>query len=463
MQTSIEQVKPAEYELEIKATAEDLSSDVDKALREQRGRTSLKGFRPGKVPLSLVKRMYGKAIAFTVAEQLIQKTYESEVLEKDTYRVLGQPVIDKIDFNEDNELHATIRFGVRPEFEIKDLSSEEIVRITHSVDEEEIDQEIEALRRREADLVPVDGPAEESSFLTIDVQPLDDATDTPVIGARQQDLTLFLDDEGVASKLREALVGSRAGDTIRVDLPHEGHHHEHEDEEEPHSELLVTPESEHPAHTHTHRYEIAVKEIKRRDLPELDEEFIKKVSNGDAEDIESLRKVLREEVERTWKNQIRNMLTNTVMSKMLELHPIPVPATLVNSFLDSFVEDVKRRNDGKLPESFDEDSFREANRSEAEQQGRWMLIQDQIIETEKLEATDEDRKALIEENMGTSKMSADDMLGFYRQIPNLLDQLDQQILSRKVIDVLSERFQVVDKTIDELGDTPIDTETPEEE
>src|SRR5690554_1985242 len=207
MQTSIEQVKPTEYALEIKATAEDLSPEMEKALREQRGRTTLKGFRPGKVPLSLVKKIYGKAIAYVVAEELIQKTYESEVLGKDTYRVLGQPVIDKIDFNEDNDLHATVRFGVRPEFELKDLSSEEIIRYTHTVDEEEIDERIEEIRIREADLVPVEGPAEEDNFLTIDVQPLDDATNTPVIGARQKGVTIFLDDR-IAPQLREALIGT---------------------------------------------------------------------------------------------------------------------------------------------------------------------------------------------------------------------------------------------------------------
>jgi trigger factor len=459
MQTSIEQVKPTEYALEIKATAEDLSPEMEKALREQRGRTTLKGFRPGKVPLSLVKKIYGKAIAYVVAEELIQKTYESEVLGKDTYRVLGQPVIDKIDFNEDNDLHATVRFGVRPEFELKDLSSEEIIRYTHTVDEEEIDERIEEIRIREADLVPVEGPAEEDNFLTIDVQPLDDATNTPVIGARQKGVTIFLDDR-IAPQLREALIGTRTGDTIRVDIPHEGHHH---DEEEHESALLITPESEHKAHTHTHRYEIAVKEIKRRDLPELDEELIKKVTNGLAENVEDLRKILREELEQSWKFEIQRALTNTVIDKMLELHPIPVPESLVNSFLDSYVEDVKSRNNGRLPEDLDEDAFREVNRSEAERQARWMLIEDRIVETEKLEVTDEDRKAYIEETRGAATMTADEMLGLYRQVPRLLDQLDQRILSRKVIDLLAGRFKVVEKPAGDAAESDLDDESFEEE
>src|SRR5690606_11231607 len=145
-------------------------------------------------------------------------------------------------------------------------------------------------------------------------------------------------------------------------------------------------------------------EIKRRDLPELDEELIKKVTNGLAENVEDLRKILREELEQSWKFEIQRALTNTVIDQMLELHPIPVPESLVNSFLDSYVEDVKSRNNGRLPEDLDEDAFREVNRSEAERQARWMLIEDRIVETEKLEVTDEDRKAYIEETRGAATM-----------------------------------------------------------
>ena len=148
---------------------------------------------------------------------------------------------------------------------------------------------------------------------------------------------------------------------------------------------------------------------------------------------------------------------------MLELHPIPVPESLVNSFLDSYVEDVKSRNNGRLPEDLDEDAFREVNRSEAERQARWMLIEDRIVETEKLEVTDEDRKAYIEETRGAATMTADEMLGLYRQVPRLLDQLDQRILSRKVIDLLAGRFKVVEKPAGDAAESDLDDESFEEE
>jgi len=114
MQTTVNKISDVEYELEIKATAEDLSADLDKAIRSQRGSTTMKGFRPGHVPLSLVKRVHGKALAYGVAENAVQKTYETKVLKAEEYEVLGQPTITDLDYEYEGDLRAVVRFGVRP-------------------------------------------------------------------------------------------------------------------------------------------------------------------------------------------------------------------------------------------------------------------------------------------------------------------------------------------------------------
>ena len=446
METTIKQVSPAEYELEIRATSEELAPDLTKALKAQRAQASMKGFRPGKVPLSLIKKMFGQAIAFQVAEQRVQETYEAEVLAKGEHEVLGPPQLTRLDYEMDRDLDATIRFGVRPEIALKDLSSERLTKLVHAVTDEDVEGEIERLRAREADLVPVEegAAAGEEDHVLVDLQRLDDASGTPVIGQKEEDVAFFLNDPLLKDELREAVAGKRVGDAFRVNVPHEG---EHEGEEAAPTSGLILPPGGAPSkpRSHTHPYRVTVKEVKRRELPELDEAFIGEATGGKAQDEEALRRLVRERLEEAWKARSREYLEAKIVERMVALHAdVPVPDPVVETYLDAFVGDVKQQGQGRLPEGFDEAAFREANREEAEQQARWMLLRDRVVKEESLEATEEDLDAYFEEQ-SSEELSADLLRRYYASVPNLMDQVEQQVVNKKVFAALADRFELVEK------------------
>lgn len=419
METTIKQVSPVEYELEISAAADDLSPQINDALRAQRGQTQMKGFRPGKVPISLVKKMHGKAIAYTVAEETVQKTFQSEVLDSDEYKVLGQPTLTELEYEMDGDLRATVRFGVRPDVELKDLSGERVPKLLHEVTDEEIEEELERIRRREADLVPAEEGAAPEDHVVIDLQQLDEASGSPIIGNREENVTFFLDDEKLHDELRDGLLGKKDGETFRVHLPHG-----------------------HGDHVHTHLYEVTVKEVKSRELPDLDDEFINETTEGEHETVESFRQAVRERMQKLWDQRSRELLENEMVNRLLELHTVPVPQAAVEMYLDSFVEDVKRRNEGKFPEGFDAATFRERNRGEAEKQAQWMLIRDAVIEQEGVEVTDEDLNEHFEEVAGGDDRITPEMMRQYYQSVGALDQVRQQKLSEKVFSALANLFEV---------------------
>jgi trigger factor len=444
MEKTIHQIGPAEYELEIRATADELAPEIDKAVHAQRARTQLKGFRPGKVPAQMVKKMFGRALAYGIAEEKIQKTFE-EVRESGEHEILGAPQIMQLDYDIDKDLHAVVRFGVRPDIELKDLSGEKVTKLVHEVTDEEVTEEIERLRRREADLIPLEGAVGEQDFVLLDIQRLDDSTGAPVIGDKEEDVSFFLDDPRLKGALRDALLQKQAGETFRVDLPHESGH----DHDEPVSELLEVPGG-HGGHAHTHAYQVTIKEAKRRDLPDLDEEFIKKATQDKVQDEESLRALIRQELERSWSRSAREFLDQNIAERMHALHEVPVPASLTDVYLDSFVEDVKQRNKGKLPEGFDAEAFRETNRGEAEKQARWMLIRDKVIAEEGLEVTDEDIDRHFQESPESEGLSPEILRQFYTSMPGLMDRLKHRILSEKVFTALERRFTVEEKNKEEI-------------
>jgi trigger factor len=433
MQTNIRQLNPAEYELEIEAPAGAFSEEIDRALRLQRQKTQMKGFRPGKVPLQLVRKMYGEAIAFGIVEKKVQETYESTVSDNDEYDVLGRPLLTELEFSLDAPLKAIVRFGVRPEIELADVSAEEISRLKMEVDEETIDRQVHRLRTRHAELVPMEegeGLGEEDQA-KIDLQPIDDASGTPIIGAREEDVTFFLDDEKLKDDLREAMLGRKEGETFRVELEHEEEHGDH-------------------THTHRHTYEVTVKEARHRRLPELDEEFIKRMSNDMASTEDELRDYFRREIEIGWQKQAQELVDSQIVERMLALHEFDVPTSVVEMYLDSFIEDVKQRNENKLPESFDEASFREENREEAFSQAKWMLIRDRVIDEAGIALTEEDRERELVQNAAQMGVGVELLQQYYQAMPQLNEQFEQRALSRKVFDHLTTKFTVVDRTSDEF-------------
>ncbi len=440
MDTTLSKASPVEYELEIHATADDIEPHLKEALKEQRTHMDVQGFRKGKVPLGLVKKMHGEAIGYKVAEEFVQEAFEDEIEENDDIEPLGQPTITELDYELDDDLRAVVRFGVRPEVDLQDVSTEQISMLEHEVSEEDVEEEIERLRTEEADLLPMeDEPAGEEDFVNVDLQRIDPQTDTPIIGDKDEDLSFFLDDDRLKEELREALVGKKAGDTFRVELPQEpahdhGHEHQHDhgDEEE-------------------RLYEVTVNDVKERDLPPFDEAFVRRISEQEFEDPEAFREEMRRRLQEQWDEQAREMVQGDIIDKMLELHPVPVPESVIETYLDSFVNQVEQEHDGELPEDFDEEHFRNRNRRDAEKQGRWMLIRDKVVEEEDLEVTDEDLQNFFNEQAAEDdQVSAEQIEQFYRQMPRMMDRVKQQILSDKVYDLLIERFDVQTKSREEF-------------
>ena len=422
METTLTEVSPVEYELEVTASADELKDRVRNAVRKQRSQMNIKGFRKGKVPAQMVKKMHGPALSMRIAEQVTQDAFEDALNERDDIEMMGRPQISEIDYEIDSDLRTVLRFGVRPDVELKDLSDEEVRMLVHEVSDEDVEQEIDNMREQEADLVPVDEPASEGDYVSVDLQRIDTATDTPMIGETDEDVTFFLDDERLREELRDAIIGTEAGDTVRATLPPPPHSDEGE----------------------TRTFDITLNDVKRRDLPPFDAELVRRFTDGNMDDPDEFRDELRRRIAQSYERQSREMVQGEIVDRMLELHTVPVPPSVVESFLDSFEEELAEEEyDGELPDDFDRTHFREQNRGDAEQQARWMVIRDKVIEDADIEVTDDDLQDFFSEQMqGQDDISAEQIQGFYQSMPRMMQQVDQQILSRKVYDELIDRFDV---------------------
>jgi trigger factor len=433
MNVTVQKRSPVDFDLEIHVPAEELEERTRAALREQRKKMNLKGFRPGKVPVQMVRKMHGPAIAGDVAQDVIGEVWRDEVAENEEFDVLGAPRLVKLDFDIDRDLDAVLRFGVRPQIELEEKYEHTVRRLARTVSEKDVVEEIERRLLREAEVVPTELAADEESVVVVDLQLIDKESGTPIVGQREEGRELDLTDERLRSEMRDAIVGKKAGDAARVDLPH---HH--------------GPDEGHDHDDHVDRYMVTVQQVRHRMRPELDEDFIREQTAGQKETAEEYHEMVRAELEQATNRLGEDFLREEIVRTMLEAHDFPVPETLVESVIDDMEEELAKQAGGELPPEFERDAFRDSRREAAENQARWILIQDRIVEEADIKLREEDLEAEFERLAASGPGSPAMIKQFLASQPQILEGIKQQIMTRRLFDALAGRFEVVNVSPEEL-------------
>lgn len=434
MKTTINADGPVDYVLDLVAPADDFQPRVEAALKKQRSRVQLRGFRPGKAPMDLVKKLYGESVRNELAQQAVQDAFDADVRRNPSYRLVGYPLLTALDFDDEGGFTAALRFGVRPDLKVTGLSSEPLIRLAYTVDDAQIDDELETARRRNAVVedAPEGAALADDSVAVVDIVALDDAGQ-PIASEREKGVRIPLDEPRVHSVLKDALLGKKAGDTFTVELPHGEAHDGHEA-------------------GHTHPFSVTIARVENRTLPELDDAFVQRFTKGRTETLDALRDEMRASLGKQWEQRRRDYLEAQVMERLMEANDVPVPTSAVELYLDSMTEQVVREQfEGKMPEDFPHDAFRAQNRAEAERQARWMLLRDQLILDHQLEVEDDDFDAYFAKEAGDD-IDPGMLRSLYARQEGALGMLEQRLLSEKLFDRLTDGAAFEDKTFEQIQD-----------
>ena len=429
---SIRALSDVDYALDVHVPAADLQPQILDALKKERAGMALKGFRPGKVPMPVVRKMVGPQAALQVAEQAIGEQYRLAVVVPEELDVIGQPRLDTLDFDPTDpeaDLKAVVLFGVRPTITLADLDGVPVTRLVRPFTDEDVDADLE--RRRELAATEEDAP--EGTALAADhvavvtIQPVD-AEGEPT-GPAQHDARLIMANPGLRQEMKDALIGTAIGDEVTVELPHE-----HADDEEIDHE------------DHIDRYRVSVTGIQTRVLPEPDAEFVKEQTKGRTEDLDELRGEIRTELEESWNRRARQAMEQKMVEEFVLAHreTVPVPTTLADSAVDAMLDEVREKNGGQLPPTFDVDAYREQNRQQAEDQVRWLLVKDALINEEGIEVTNEDFEAEFMRMAGDADIEM--VRSYFTQQPQIMEQMGDHLVNQRVFGALEKRFTIVDKT-----------------
>lgn len=446
MQVSVSATSGLERRMEVAVPAVAVATAVEQRLKEISRTARLKGFRPGKAPLPVVRKQFGEQVRAEVVGDLMRSSL-AEALTQQKLTPAAGPRIEPIAMAPGADLKFAATFEVMPEIRVKSPADIRVERPSASVGEEDIDAMLESMRRQRPVFTAVDRPARDNDRVTVDYtgriggEPFEggDGKDVPiVIGSRQS-----------RPELEEGLKGAVAGEsrTITVTFP---------------AEL-----SNKTLAGNTAELALTVKTVEEQSLPAIDEEFCRGfgVEEGG---VEALRAEVRKSMERELADVIRNRVRTQVLDALYAENPVDVPRALIEEQVQQLQVDAARRmgvrDASKLPP-------REPFEAPARKRVALGLLMGQIIKAESIAADRERVQARIEE-LASSYPNPEEARRAYQHNQEALRQIESVVLEDQVIDWIVERAKVTDvpmtfqqitgfgQNVDNGAEAPTDETTP---
>lgn len=422
-------------ELKVVVEAAELNERLSSRLEELKGQIRLKGFRPGKVPVSHIKKVYGRSIMAEILEQAVAETSQKALTDREE-RPAYQPDItlpdDKDEIEHviagDADLAYTMAFEVLPDIEVTDLAGLDLEKPVAEIEEEAIEKAITQLVEGSVTYVAKDGPAEDGDQVTIDFE--GKLGDEPFEGGKAEDAQVVLGRGRFIPGFEEGLLKAKAGEskTIETAFP-----------DDYSAEQLAGK---------TATFDVTVKEVAEPVLPKVDDDFAKTLG---FENVEALRGAVTGRLGEEYEMASRSKLKRSLLDSLNTAHTFDLPSQLVDREFDTIWQQVtsELENAGKTfeDEETTEEKAREEYRGIAERRVRLGLVLSDIGEKQEIRVTDEEvQKALMERIQqfpGQERM----VFEYYQKHPEALGEFRAPIFEDKVVDYILELANVKEKTV----------------
>ncbi|MEW7978558.1 MAG: trigger factor [Candidatus Sedimenticola endophacoides] len=307
MQVSVESSEGLERRMKVELPVDQVNAAVEKRLKEIARTIRLDGFRPGKVPMSVVRKRFAGQARHEVFGDLVQSTYY-EALVQENLHPAGDPSIEPLDLPEEQGMGYTAVFEVMPEVQVQSIEGKEIARSVAEVTDADVDAMIEKLRTQRTTWGEVEREAADGDQLTISFKGFVDGE--AFDGGSADEVPLELGSGRMIEGFESGLVGAKAGESRTLELKFP--------DEYP-AEKLAGKDA---------TFEIEVNQVSEAVLPELDEEFAKVLGVAEG-GVEALRKEIRSNMEHELEEKIQGQLKDQAMQILLEAHPIDIPKAMI--------------------------------------------------------------------------------------------------------------------------------------
>jgi trigger factor len=375
----MEKIEANLVKIEVRVEAEKFNAALKKAYNKNKQNFNVQGFRKGKVPMAMVKKFYGIEVLFEDAINFaIDETY-GKALDENNIRPVDYPKVNVVEVGEDKDLVYTAEVTVYPEVELGEYKGLEVEKPAYEVKEEDIEKQLKSMQEKNARVeTKTEGSVVDGDVAVIDFKGFVDGV--PFEGGEGTDYSLEIGSGSFIDNFEEQLVGVSVGEKkeVKVTFP------ENYGKEDLNGKEAL--------------FEVTVKEMKAKELPALDDEFAKEVSefNTLGELKEDIKKKLEEQNEETANREFENSLINAA----IEVAKIEVPQVMVEKEIDVMVSDLENRlkYQGLTLDQYMEftgntgDKMRDYMRENADRKVRADLVLEAIAKKENIEVSEEEMK-----------------------------------------------------------------------
>ena len=407
------------HEIKVEITGKDWEKKLDETFKKIIKKVKIDGFRPGKAPRNIYEQKYGKqSIVVEAVDSCMNEAYVKALKE-----FKGEPIMQPtvgIEKADETGVTYVFTFTTKPEVKIKKYTNLGVKKDSVKVTKKDVDAEIEKMRKEYADLQVKDGKAENGDTVIIDFEGFDG--DKAFEGGKAENYALELGSNSFIPGFEEALVGVKKGDKKDVNVTFPKDYHAEELKGKP----VV--------------FKVLIHEVKTKVYPELDEDFFLDLGLEDVKTKEDLEKTVKETMTEQREYEAENKYVDELFEALLKETSVEVPHELIHEELDRMVEQYAERlkMQGITLEQFykftnsSEDALKAQMHEEAEKRVKLRFAIDEIIELEKIDATDEEANKDAEEKAKKHGMDKDEYIKAFGG----LEMLKYDIKVQKVLDIL---------------------------
>ena len=420
MQVSVETTGNIERKLSIVIPADRVDSEVETRLKSMRGRVKIDGFRPGKVPMSVVSQQYGDSVYQEVVGELFQSTFY-EAAEQEKLKVAGMPKIEATVLEPGKDLEYNATFDVYPEFKIGDISKMEVTKPEVKLVAADVNEMIDTLRKQQQDWKEVKRAAKKGDLVVVDFNGTLDGEEFE--GGKAEDFSIELGAGRMLQDFEDALTGMKSGAEKDADVNFP--------EDYPEESLKGK----------IAQFNLIVKTVSAPQLPEVDEEFIKKFGVEDGTE-KSFKAEIKSNMQREAEQRVKSRIKQSVMEGLHDLHEIDLPTALVDDEVKQVRNEMAQNSQGADLSSLPDDMFRD----QASRRVKLGLIVGEIITTNKLEKD----QAKVDSMLNSLAESYEDpqaLIEYYRSDQQAMQTIEAAVMEEMIVDWVLETAKVKEEKV----------------
>ncbi|NLK75764.1 MAG: trigger factor [Clostridiales bacterium] len=396
MSLQVEKLEKNMVRLTIEASAEEFENALQNSYLKNKGKINIQGFRKGKAPRAVIEKMYGPEIFYEdAANEIIPEAYE-KAAEESKLEIVSRPDIDVVQIEKGKAFIFTAEVAVKPEVTLGDYKGIEVEKKEITVTEEEIEERINREREQNSRLITVDDRAvQDGDIAIIDFEGFVDGV--AFEGGKEEDYSLTIGSRSFIDNFEEQLIGKSIGEEVGVNVTFPEEYH-------------VADLAGKPA-----LFKVKIKEVKVKELPELNDDFAQDVSEFDT--LEEYKESIKKSIEESKEKDAKRAMEDEIIEKIIENASMEIPEAMVNTQVSQMADDFVQRlqYQGLSLEQYfqftgmDSKKFIDSLKPQAMKRIQTRLVLEAIVKAENIEATDEDLDKEINEMAKTYQMEADKM------------------------------------------------------